>query len=68
VVFQDLGRTKHFSGKPFVRIGRVNDDLYAQGSTKVLRTIKKGVGYPYALAIDGSGNLYVGNWDSPLRH
>jgi DNA-binding beta-propeller fold protein YncE len=35
--------------------------VYAPGSGSVLRTIKKGVNGPYALAFDGSGNLYVAN-------
>jgi hypothetical protein len=33
--------------------------VYAQGSTKVLRTISKGLSDPFALAFDGSANLYV---------
>ncbi len=36
--------------------------VYAQGSTKVLRTISKGMSGPEALAFDGSGNLYVANY------
>ena len=36
--------------------------VYAQGSTKVLRTISKGVTGPEALAFDSSGNLYVANY------
>ena len=37
--------------------------VYAPGSTKVLRTITKGVLGPDALAFDGLGNLYVANAD-----
>jgi hypothetical protein len=36
--------------------------VYAPGSTKVLRTITKTVDQPFALAFDGSGNLYVANY------
>jgi DNA-binding beta-propeller fold protein YncE len=35
--------------------------VYAPGSTSVLRTISQGVNTPAALAIDGTGNLYVAN-------
>src|SRR5580704_7991027 len=36
--------------------------VYAQGSTKVLRTISKGLSDPVALVFDSSGNLYVANF------
>jgi hypothetical protein len=36
--------------------------VYAQGSTKVLRTISKGLSDPFALAFDSSANLYVSNY------
>ena len=35
--------------------------VYAPGSKNVLRTISQGVNAPYALAFDGSGDLYVAN-------
>jgi sugar lactone lactonase YvrE len=37
--------------------------VYAPGSTRVLRTITKRVEQPFALAFDGSSNLYVANYD-----
>jgi hypothetical protein len=36
--------------------------VYAPGKTSPLRTISQGVGYPFALAFDGSSNLYVANF------
>ena len=41
--------------------GKGTVTVYAQGKTKVLRTISKGVVYPFALAFDGNRNLYVAN-------
>jgi YVTN family beta-propeller protein len=38
--------------------------VFAQGATKPTRTITQGIGIPVAVAIDSSGNLYVGNYVS----
>jgi sugar lactone lactonase YvrE len=38
--------------------------VFAQGATKPKRTITEGIGIPVAVAIDTSGNLYVGNYVS----
>ena len=37
--------------------------VYAPGSESVLRTISKGIDDPVGLALDGSSNLYVTNFD-----
>jgi YVTN family beta-propeller protein len=38
--------------------------VFAQGATKPTRTITQGIGLPVAVAIDESGNLFVGNYVS----
>jgi DNA-binding beta-propeller fold protein YncE len=35
--------------------------VYARGSTSLLQTISQSVNSPFALAVDRTGNLYVGN-------
>jgi sugar lactone lactonase YvrE len=49
------------SGFLYAVTGNFSIAVYAPSSRKLVRTITDGVNWPYCLATDASGNLYVGN-------
>ncbi|MBV9232893.1 MAG: SMP-30/gluconolactonase/LRE family protein [Candidatus Eremiobacteraeota bacterium] len=52
------------AGYLYAITGEFSIGVYAPSSRNLVRTITDGVGWPYALATDAAGNLYVSNGQS----
>ena len=52
------------AGYLYAITGDFSIGVYAPSSRSLVRTISKGIGWPFSLATDASGNLYVGNGEN----